>query len=81
MIASEKHLGKAQARRVLSEIYEALNDEPLPSSTVRVFRKAWTERRKIDSAPRTQAAYALVARHNIVALGEHEERDISQASK
>lgn len=80
-LASEKHLGEAQARRVLSEIYEALNNEPLASSTVRAFLNGWTERRKVDTAPRTQAAYAQVARDFMVSLGDRADRDISQVSK
>ena len=33
-LGGEKRLGEEQARKVLSEIYEAVNNEPLASATV-----------------------------------------------
>src|SRR5688572_16795013 len=36
-LGSEKRLGEAQARKVLSEIYQVLNNEPLRSATARQY--------------------------------------------
>lgn len=80
-LGSEKRLSEAQARRVLSEIYEVVNNEPLPSATTKDFLAGWTEKRKTDTSPRTQQAYAQVARDFLASLGERAERDISQVSK
>ncbi|MEN9661750.1 MAG: hypothetical protein RL324_699 [Verrucomicrobiota bacterium] len=80
-LASEKRLGEGQARRVLSEMYELVNNEPLSSATTTDFLNAWTERRKADTASRTHQAYAQVARDFLKSLGERASRDISQISK
>lgn len=80
-LASEKRLGEAQARRVLSEIYESLNDEPLRSSSVRDFLTKWSASRKADTAPRTFEAYSQVARDFLASLGPKADNDISQVGK
>jgi integrase len=80
-LGAEKRLGEAQARRILSEIYEVVNNEPLPSSSTRDFLDNWVEKRKLDTAPRTQKAYAQIVRDFLVSLGERATRDISQVSK
>lgn len=80
-LASERRLGEAQARRVLSDIYEIVNNEPLPSATIRHFLREWVEKRKLDTAPRTQKAYAQVARDFLASLGARADLDISQVSK
>lgn len=80
-LGSEKRLGEAQARRVLSQIYETVNDEPLPSSTAKDFFNGWAERRKIDTASATAKAYAQVVRDFLASLEVRADRDISQISK
>jgi integrase len=80
-LAAEKRLGEVQARRILSEIYESVNNEPLPSAACRSFLESWVERRKADTAPRTQSAYAQVVRDFLESLGEWANRDISQINK
>ena len=80
-LGAQKRLSEAQARRVLSDIYEAVNDEPLPSATVRDFLTGWAEKRKADTSPRTAAAYGQVARDFIASLGPKADRDVSQVSK
>jgi integrase len=80
-LAGEKRLGEKQARRVLSEIYQVLNDEPLPSSSAREFLEGWAERRKADTAPRTHAAYGQVCRDFLETLGPRAEHDVSQLTK
>ncbi len=80
-LGAEKRLSEAQARRVLSEIYQHVNDEPLPSSTIREFLDGWAEKRKTDTSVRTQKAYAQVARDFLASLGEKAARDLSQVTK
>ena len=80
-LASQKRLGEAQARRVLSEIYGQLHKEPLPSKTARRFLIEWAEERKVDTSPRTAAAYAQVARDFAESLGPRADLDISLIGK
>lgn len=80
-LGAEKRLGEAQARRILSEIYQVVNGETLTSSTARHFLEGWVLRRKLDTAPSTQAAYAQVVRDFLVTLGPKSERDISQLAR
>lgn len=80
-LGSEKRLGEAQARRVLADIYEVVNDEPLASATTRDFLKSWVDKRKTDTAQRTSQAYAQIARDFLASLGDRASRDVSQISK
>lgn len=80
-LASEKRLGEAQARRILSRIYETLNGEELPSSSTAEFLDSWAKGRTADTAARTQQAYAQVVRDFIKSLGEKANRDIATVSK
>jgi integrase len=80
-LASEKRLGEAQARKVLSDIYEITNSAPLVSATARDFLESWAERRKVDTAKRTYEAYKQVTRDFVLSLGARADRDISQVSK
>lgn len=80
-LASQKRLGEAQARRILSEIYGKLHGEPLATKTAKQFLTEWAEGRKADTKPRTHAAYAQIARDFIKSLGERAEVEISSVSK
>jgi integrase len=80
-LASERRLGEAQARRVLADIYEVTNGEPLASATARAFLTGWAERRKLDTAKRTYDAYKQVTRDFLESLGPRADRDISQMNK
>ena len=80
-LASQKRLGEAQARRILSEIYEKLHGEPLVTKTARQFLTDWAEGRKVDTKPRTHAAYAQAARDFIKSLGDRADIEISSILK
>lgn len=80
-LAAEKRLGEAQARRILSEIYEITNSEPLASATTREFLLKWPETRKDSISHRTHQAYTQVARDFLVSLGAKADRDISQITR
>jgi len=80
-LASEKRLGEAQARRVLSDIYAAVSNEPLRTAVARDFLTQWAEKRKADTALRTYQAYRQVLRDFVTSLGERANVDISQLTK
>ena len=76
-LASESRLGETQARKVLADIYEITNSEPLKSSTTRDFLTKWPELKKDSLSHRTYQAYSQVARDFIQSLGPKGDRDIS----
>lgn len=80
-LAAEKRLGEAQARRVLSDIYAAVTNEPLRSATAKQFLADWAEKRKADTSLRTYQAYTQVTRDFLKSLGERATVDISQLTK
>lgn len=80
-LASERRLGEAQARKVLSDIYEATNGEPLASATARDYLTKWPERKKGSISYRTWQAYSQVARDFVGALGPKADRDVSQITR
>lgn len=80
-LAADRRLGEAQARRVVADIYQAINTEPLRSAVARDFLSQWAEKRKADTALRTYQAYSQVVRDFLKSLGERAGLDISQLSK
>ncbi len=77
-MASEKRLGEAQARRVLSDIYESVANEPLTAVTAKSFLTEWPEKKKPNVARGTYNAYAQTCRDFLATLGPKADRDISQ---
>jgi integrase len=80
-LAAEKRLGEAQARRIISDIYAVVSNEPLRSAVAQEFLTGWAEKRKVDTALRTHQAYAQVARDFVKSLGARASMDISQLTK
>jgi integrase len=80
-LAAEGRLSEARSRRILSDIYEMVNGEPLLSATTRDFLKDWVERRKSDTALRTSQAYAQIARDFLASLGDRAKLDICQVNR
>ena len=80
-LAAEKRLGDSQARRILADIYETTNNEPLASATARDFLLKWPESRKNSISHGTFRAYTQVARDFITSLGTKADRDISQITR
>jgi integrase len=80
-LAAESRLGEIQARKIVGEIFEAVNQTALPSTTTRDFLLTWAERSKGNNAPRTSQAYAQVARDFLASLGTRADIDISQISR
>lgn len=80
-LAVAKKLSEAQARRIMSDIYETLHGEPLPSATARDFLTRWAQTRAVDTAPRTHQAYSQVVRDFLASLGPRAELDVSLIAK
>ena len=80
-LARERRLGEAQARRILSDIYEELAGAPLASSTARAFLAKWAEEKAAETAPGTAAIYRLIAREFAESLGTKADADLSQVTK
>lgn len=80
-LAAEKRLGEAQARRVLSDIYAVVTNEPLRTATAHEFLAGWAAKRKADTSLRTYQAYSQVARDFLQSLGERASIDVSQLTK
>lgn len=55
--AAEKKVTEAQARRVLSDIYEDIHGQPLASATFSDYSVQWLERKKGETAGATYKAY------------------------
>ncbi len=79
--ASRKKLSEAQARRVLSDIYEIINDEKLPSQTARAYLDGWVSTRGGVTSPRTAQAYGQIVKEFVTSLGERADRDIAQVTR
>ena len=80
-LGAQKRLGESQARRIMQDIYSAVNTEPLTFATTRDFLNGWAEKLKATTAPRTAAAYAQIARDFITSLGTRADLDISQVER
>ena len=79
-LASEKRLGEAAARKIISDMLESVTGEGLPTSSTRDFLNRWVESRKADTSPRTHEAYAQIVREFLASLGGRGDLDISQIS-
>jgi integrase len=80
-LGAQNRLSEVQARRIIAEIFEAANGELLPMKSARVYLTEWAETRRADTAPRTHAAYAQIARDFIVTLGQRADVDVSGITK
>lgn len=80
-MASTKRLGEAQARRILSELYESVSGTPLPSASTKDYLTTWASSRKNTCAPSTHAAYTQVARDFLASLGPRAHVDISTLTR
>lgn len=80
-LAAENRLGEAQARKVLSDIYEIVNNEPLASSSARDFLTSWPENRKASVSRGTYNAYSQACREFLASLGAKANRDMAQINR
>ena len=75
--ASAKRLGEAQARRILSELYEAVYGTPLPSASAKDYLTKWDKLRQHNCALSAYASYSQVIRDFLKSLGARKEVDVS----
>ena len=76
--ATNRKLTEAQARRVISDIFEIVNGKPLVSKTIREHFTDWLTSVKATTATATAAAYDQVTRDFLGLLGERADRDLTQ---
>ena len=63
-------LAARQARKLIGEIYEIANREPLPSDTIADYFHHWTERLKITHGHKTAVRYGGIVKAFLEWLGE-----------
>lgn len=75
--AARRKLTEAQARRVLSDIYEKINGKSLPTSTLRDFFKRWLATKKVEVSDLTTSKYEGTVRDFLDFIGPRADQDIS----
>ena len=75
--AARRKLTEAQARRVLSDIYEKINEKSLPTSTLRDFIARWLTTKNIEVSDLTFSKYAGTVRDFLEFIGPRADQDIS----
>jgi integrase len=78
---AKRRLSEAQTRKVIRDLYELHNDEPLDSTTTADFFASWLERKKIETQPNTFARYQSVAKQFLASLGDNASKDLNFVSR
>jgi integrase len=78
--ARDGNLQEFAARKVIGDLYEISNGEPLPSSKIRSYFESWLARKKLETAPATYRKYADVVRQLLAFFGLRSEQDIARLS-
>lgn len=79
--AYKMKLTEAQARKVVSDIYEQIHGEQLYHSTVRKFLTDWMATKKSETSPGTHKRYQNAVDKLLEFLGDRAERDIAYVHK
>lgn len=79
--AYKMKLTEAQARKVVSDIYEQIHGEQLYHSTTRKFFADWMANKKSETSPGTHKRYQNAVDKMLVFLGERSDRDIAYIHK
>lgn len=74
-------LTEAQARKVVSDIYEQLHGEQLYHASVRKFLTDWLATKQAEMSPGSYKRYKNAVDKLLVHLGERAERDIAYVHK
>ncbi len=74
-------LTEAQARKVVSDIYEQIHGEPLYHATARTFFAGWLVAKQAETSPGTHKRYESAVDKLIDYLGERADRDIAYIHK
>ena len=78
--AARKLKTETQIRRVISDLFQSIAGEPLPSGTIEEFFRGWTERKHSENADRTAERYASVAQQFLTHLGDRSKLDLNYLS-
>jgi integrase len=76
-LARRGTLSQVQALKVVSEIYEAVNQEPLNSADIATFLRDWVESKKLTAAPSTARRYGDVIEAFLTHLGDKTKRNLA----
>jgi integrase len=78
--ARQGNLQDLAARKVISDVYEMANGEPLPSSQIRVYLDGWLAKKKVLTARSTHRKYTDVVQQFINLIAEKADQDIARIS-
>jgi integrase len=76
-LARKGTLTQVQALKVVSEIYEAVNQEPLNSADTSSFFRDWVESKKLTTAKGTARRYGDVVKLFLAHLGDKAKRNLA----
>ena len=79
--AYKMKLTEAQARKVVSDIYEQIHGEQLYHSTTRKFFEDWMANKKSETSPGTHKRYQNAVDKMLVFLGDRADRDVAYIHK
>jgi integrase len=74
-------LTEAQARKVVSDIFEQIHGEQLYHATVRKFLTDWMTNKKAETSPGTHKRYQNAVDKLLAFLGDRADRDIAYVHK
>jgi integrase len=79
-LAREGNLQDLAARKVIGDVYQIANGEPLPSSQIEKFLKKWVADKQIETVHSTYRKYKDVIHQFLVFIGPRAQQDISRIS-
>ena len=74
--ATAAKITETQARRVIQEIYERVTGRDLPSQTVTIFLNSWLDKKSVELAPSSKAAYDAVVADFKKYLGDRQHDEL-----
>jgi integrase len=75
--AARKLKTEGQIRRVMSDLFQSISNDPLPSGSIEEFFRGWTERKRAENADRTAERYTSVAEDFLTHLGDRSRLDLN----
>jgi integrase len=79
--AGRAKLSEKQARKIVSEIFEMMNNEKLPGSTLRDYLTKWSANKKRETAEATGRRYGEVVDQFIAAIGKKSDLDVNDVTR
>jgi integrase len=74
---TKRRISESQARRVIADIYELHNHEPLTSANTGAFLRDWLDRKQTETQPNTFAKYRSVIEQFVKFLGDKAASDLN----